>query len=160
MQRRLAILGVLLLAGGGLLAQAATTLNVQVREGRLYAKPSFLSPTLATLPYGSAVSSEGGEGPWLGVRTQAGQAGFMHLSALTEKTVVLSPGTGGVQTGASGEEMALAGKGFSKEVENSYRQSHQGLNYAWVDQMEGFAPDAPELAAFLAAGGLSAGGAQ
>ena len=49
----------------------------------------------------------------------------MHSSALTTKTIVLKAGAENVRTSATGGEIALAGKGFSEEVEKQYKKLNQ-----------------------------------
>jgi len=56
--------------------------------------------------------------------------------------------------------VALAGKGFNKEVEAQYKDEKQ-LDYTWVDRMEGYRVSPEQVLAFLQAGGLPVpGGAQ
>ena len=49
--------------------------------------------------------------------------------------------------------MALAGKGFSAQVEADYRRGHGG-DYAAIDRMERITYDPATLLAFLAQGGI------
>ena len=42
---------------------------------------------------------------------------------------------GGTKTQATASEAALAGKGFNKQVEDSYRAKHAEANFAGVDRM-------------------------
>lgn len=132
----------------------AATLSVQVKEGKVLDKPNFFGKLIRTLPYGQAVNTQSEQGAWFQL-SQGG--GWIHSSALTRKTLVMQSGTGQAATGASGEEMVLAGKGFNAQVESSYRA--QGLgDYAAVDQMEknnNFS--GAELSAFLTEGGLMKG---
>jgi purine-binding chemotaxis protein CheW len=43
----------------------------------------------------------------------------------------------------------LAGKGFTPEVESSYRSKHPEMNFAQVDQIEGFKVDPASLQTFI-----------
>ena len=54
----------------------------------------------------------------------------------------------------SGEEVALAGKGFSKEVEAEYKKQNAKLDYVWVDRMLLFKIPEAQLVEFLQQGGL------
>jgi len=155
MQGKRWVLVMVLVLGAAALAWAAETMSVQVKEGRVYAKPSFLSKLQATLPYGAQLQVEGEQGAWRQVGLSGGLQGWIHVSALTEKQVSLQAGRERAASGASSEEMSLAGKGFNKQVENSYRSSNQGLNYAAVDNMERGYPVTPEqVDKFVQAGGL------
>jgi hypothetical protein len=52
------------------------------------------------------------------------------------------------------DEVALAGKGFTPEVESSYRSKHPEMNFAQVDQIEGFKVDPASLQTFIKEGDL------
>jgi hypothetical protein len=54
----------------------------------------------------------------------------------------------------SSDEVALAGKGFTPEVESSYRDKHPEMNFAEVDRIEGFKVDPAKLQAFIKEGEL------
>ncbi len=54
----------------------------------------------------------------------------------------------------SSDEVALAGKGFTPEVENSYRAKHPEMNFALVDRIESFRVAPAKLQAFIKEGDL------
>ena len=54
----------------------------------------------------------------------------------------------------SSDEVALAGKGFTPEVENGYRAKHPEVNFALVDKVETFKVDPATLQAFIKEGDL------
>lgn len=142
---------------------AAQTMSVQVREGQLRRDPSFLSPVVGTLGYGTRVSNEQEQGSWIKVRAGQGATGWMHLSALTEKQLELKPGAAPAGSSASREEMALAGKGFNKDVEADFKNKNKETNFEAVNRMEAaYNFQAPEMTAFLQKGGVQPkeGGAQ
>lgn len=69
------------------------------------------------------------------------------------------PSLGGLLTGTpvketSSDEVALAGKGFTPEVESSYRSKHPEMNFAQVDQIESFKVDPASLQTFIKEGDL------
>ena len=97
-------------------AWAAKEMSVQVRDGQLRNRGSFLGTVVGTVAYGDRVTVNQTQAGWCEVSI-AGKTGWIHESALTPKKVVLASGTADARAGASGEEVALAGKGFSKEVE-------------------------------------------
>lgn len=139
----------------------AETLRVQVQSGQVRGTPSFLGPVVATLPYGEAVEATATQGPWQQVRTADGKSGWMHASALTTKRLAAQAGNGTVQTGASGDELALAGKGFSADVEAQFKAQHAEIDFSWVDKMAKQNATPAQIAAFAKAGGLKQeGGAQ
>jgi hypothetical protein len=69
------------------------------------------------------------------------------------------PNLSGLLTGTpvketSSDEVALAGKGFTPEVESSYRAKHPEMNFAQVDRIESFKVDPATLQAFITEGEL------
>ena len=129
------------------------TMSVQVKEGQVRSTPSFLGAIVARLSYGDRVEVIQDQGDWMKVAGRGSQ-GWIHASALTTKRIVLKAGVGDVQTSATGGEIALAGKGFSEEVEKQYRKLNRNLDYAWVDRMEGFQVTPEQMRAFLKEGGV------
>ena len=136
------------------MAAPPTNMSVQIRKGSLRAAPSFLGKITGPVGYGDRVTVLEEKGAWRRVAAPSGDRGWIHLSALTEKRIVLQAGGADVQTSARADEVALAGKGFSEQVETAYRRRNPQLKYAWLDRMEGYAVSAEEMAAFLRDGGL------
>jgi hypothetical protein len=62
---------------------------------------------------------------------------------------------GGPVKETKSDEVALAGKGFTPEVESAYRQKHPEMKFAQVDQVEAFKVDDAQLNAFIREGGLN-----
>ena len=54
----------------------------------------------------------------------------------------------------SSDEAALAGKGFTPEVESGYRAKHPEMDFAQVDKIESFKVDPATLQAFIKEGEL------
>jgi uncharacterized protein YgiM (DUF1202 family) len=154
-----------LLGMGVFLLMVSTTwsglgaMSVQVRDGQLRATPSFLGTVVGAVNYGDQVDVQQQQGDWMEVNFK-GQKGWMHSSALTNKTISIGGGGKDAQMKASGKEVALAGKGFNAEVEAQYRKGHQNANYSAVDQMERVQIAPQEMVVFLDQGGLkpTAGG--
>lgn len=134
-------------------AESPKTMSVQVREGQLRSTPSYLAEIIARPAYGDRVEIIQDKGPWKKVANR-GVQGWMHISALTVKNIVLKAGAANVQTTATGSEIALAGKGFSEEVEKQYKKLNRSLNYAWVDRMEKFQVSPKQMQAFLKEGSV------
>jgi hypothetical protein len=59
-----------------------------------------------------------------------------------------------VETGASGEELAVAGKGFNADVEKEFKVDHADIDFTWVDTMEQMKVSPQELMSFLTEGGV------
>jgi hypothetical protein len=143
-------------AGSGL--GWAETLKVERPDMQLYEAPNFGSPSLGPVPVGSEVAVVSRSGDWVQVNYQ-GRTGWLHKLAFPQAQ---APGLGlpGLLTGGpvretKSDEVALAGKGFTPEVEASYRQKNPSLNYAQVDQVEAFQVSPTQLAAFIQEGGLT-----
>lgn len=134
-------------------AEPPKTMSVQVKEGQLRSTPSFLAEIIAKPSYGDRVEIIQDKGPWKKVAIR-GVQGWMHASALTTKSIVLRAGAANVQTSATGSEIALAGKGFSEEVEKQYKNLNRNLDYAWVDRMEKFKVSPEQMQAFLKQGNV------
>lgn len=156
----LMMLAALCLALSGL-AQSVKTMSVQVKEGQLRKAPSFLAAIVARPSYGESVQVMEDKGDWKRVSLRGSQ-GWMHASALTTKRIVLQAGAAAVPASATGSEIALAGKGFSEEVEKQYRSQNRGVDYTWVDRMEKFRVSPEQMQAFLVQGAVAPreGGAQ
>lgn len=136
-------------------AATAAQMSVQVKDGVLRSKPSFLGSPSGTVSYGDRVDVLSTQSGWSQVRAPSGATGWIHESALTPKRVVLSAASGNdVQLAASTDEVALAGKGFSQEVETEYKKQNRSLDYAWVDRMITFQVSDAEAIRFLQEGGL------
>ncbi|HPF69115.1 MAG TPA: SH3 domain-containing protein [Candidatus Krumholzibacteria bacterium] len=144
-----------LVLAAGLALAALPQRSVQVRSGQLRETPGFLGRIVGELAYGDRLEVLEAKNGWSRVRDAAGRTGWVHDSALTEKKVVLTAGTSDAGTGASGQEIALAGKGFSEEVEKAYRGEHPDLDYTWVDRMASFTVSPEASAAFVREGGLA-----
>jgi hypothetical protein len=131
----------------------AETLSVVTRENALRADCSFLSSVKANLKYGDQLEVVSRDGDWFKMRYK-NIKGCIHKSAVTEKKVSLSGVTASKTSSASGEEVALAGKGFNPQVEDSYKRKHAELDFTKVDRIEKFKIPEEELIIFIKNGGL------
>ncbi len=152
----LVILGLAAILGGPGPAWGET-MKVTLGSQSLYGEPNFSGTPIAPVPQGAEVQVVSRSGDWYRVEYQ-GNAGWMHRQAFTRAQApkLSLPGVlfgGGVKETKS-DEVALAGKGFTPEVEAGYRQKHPDMNYGQVDQVEGFRVDDAKLQAFIKEGGL------
>ena len=131
----------------------ADRMSVQVQDGQVRATPSFLGAVVAKLPYGSSVEAQPEQNGWMQVETATGQQGWMSASSLTKKKITLSTGGGGA-TGASSDELALAGKGFNSDVEKEFKKQNPNVSFAAVDQMAKIKITPHEMQKFLAEGSV------
>lgn len=154
MRRRTSFLLLLVgtLAAASVVLAAGEKMSVQVRTGQLRAKPSFLGSVVASVAYADRVTVAGKQDPWLKVTDARGRTGWIHQSALTKKRIVLSAGAANVGKGVSGEELALAGKGFNSQVEAEFKAENRNIDFTWVDRMETFVVSPDEATVFLSEG--------
>jgi uncharacterized protein YgiM (DUF1202 family) len=150
------------LASLTVLAGDQKLMSVEVKEGQLRAKPSFLGKIVAMLSYGDRVAVLEEQAGWMRVSLErdSNVTGWIHTSALTKKTIELKAGSEVAQV--SDSEVVIAGKGFTSQVEQEFKLANQNLDYTWIDKMEKeFVVSQNKIQQFLTAGGLvSEGGAQ
>lgn len=146
---------------GGARGDPGQPMSVQVKEAQARDKPSFVAKVVGTLRYGDRVDVQETQGAWSRVALADGSVGWLHGSALTSKKIALSAGRDDARVGASGDELALAGKGFNSDVEAQFKKEHKDIDFTWVDRMEKIRIPAQEMQAFLKEGGVAPkGGAQ
>jgi hypothetical protein len=92
------------------------------------------------------------------VSASGARSGWLHASALTKKRIAMQAGARDAQTAASGDELALAGKGFNSDVEAEFRSQNRGADFAAVDRMERIRVTPAESKEFLRAGGVAPAG--
>ncbi|MDR2941149.1 MAG: hypothetical protein LBV17_00965 [Treponema sp.] len=155
MKRIIFMFVLVLFAAGFAFAQASKggTMYVAVKSAPLKSSPDAFASTRITLNYGDRVTILQISGKNAEVRsaTTAAVVGWTALSNLSAKQIV-----SGNKNIASAREVALAGKGFNQEVENSYK-SQGKLNYADVDKVETFSVNEADLKKFLEDGRLEMG---
>lgn len=147
---------VLLLFAALLAVAQSKTMSVTVRQAPVRATPGFLGKVVTDLPYGTRVEVVRTQSGWVEINLPNAQGtGWMHSSELTEQKLALRSGSNVTQS-ASGNEVALAGKGFNAQVEQRYK-SDKHLDYSWVDRMEKISYPPERLVGFLEAGDLRGG---
>ena len=146
---------VFFIVASALQAQAAKggTMYVAAKTVELKSSTGFFASARGTLAYGATVTVLQIKGKWAEVRSAAGStvSGWTAVANLSAKRIV-----SGATTGATASEVALAGKGFNQEVENTYKAGG-GLNYADVDRTEAQKVSKQELQNFIVEGHLSQG---
>ncbi|MFA5043090.1 MAG: SH3 domain-containing protein [Kiritimatiellia bacterium] len=136
------------------LAAAAATMSVQVKDAPVRATPSFVGKVVGTLAYGDQVEIRQTQGAWSQV-AGAGVSGWLHTSALSSKKIVLAAGREQAKVAASGDELALAGKGFNSDVEGQFKSAHKDIDFTWIDRMEKIRIPAADMQSFLKDGGVT-----
>jgi uncharacterized protein YgiM (DUF1202 family) len=153
--KRLITCALFCLTAAGIFAQkAGDTLYVNVNSAALKSSTGFFASTTGTVRYGDAVRVLAVSGKkWVQVRTNSSITGWIASASLTTKRI----STQANAANASAKEIALAGKGFSPEVEAEYKKSGGTLNYGAVDAMEKVGTSERDLLAFIEEGHLAKG---
>ena len=133
---------------------AAATMSVQVKNAPVRATPSFVGKVVGALDYGDQVEIQQTQGAWSKV-AGAGVSGWMHTSALSSRKIVLAAGQEQAKVAASGDELALAGKGFNSDVEAQFKAGHKDIDFTWINQMEKIRIPATEMQVFLKDGDVT-----
>lgn len=114
----------------------AETLIIKVQTTNLRKSPKFYAPVVQTLKAGEKIEKISSQPDgWIQVKTSGGTVGWIHSSAVTVQKFDLLAMDKSMKTQASASEVALAGKGFNKQVEESYRAKHADVSFVWVDRM-------------------------
>jgi uncharacterized protein YgiM (DUF1202 family) len=145
------LIGLVILFVAVLLAE---NLIVKVQTTSVRKEPKFYSPAVATLVAGESVTQISAQAGWFMVRTSKGVEGWIHSSAVGSKSFTLAAIDKSLSTQATAEEVALAGKGFNKQVEEEYKSRNKELSFAEVDRMLRIIVKAEELRKFLESGRL------
>jgi uncharacterized protein YgiM (DUF1202 family) len=114
---------------------AAETFIVKVKSTNLHKSPKFYAASVTALSAGDRLEKVSGQGDWVQVRTASGAVGWIHSSALAPRKFSLGATNTGLKTQATADEVALASKGFNKQVEDSYRARNKNISFVWVDKM-------------------------
>lgn len=135
------------------MAAAAATMSVQVKDAPVRETPSFVGKVVGALAYGDQVEIQQTQGAWSKV-AGAGVSGWMHTSALSSKKIVLAAGQEQAKVAASGDELALAGKGFNSDVEAQFKSAHKDIDFTWINRMEKIKIPSSEMQGFLKDGNV------
>lgn len=143
-------LAILIISGATAQTLRGSTMYVAVKSVSLKSSTDFWAKVQGTLVYGNQVKVLQEKGKWVEVSSsQPAVKGWMDPTGLTSKRIVSSKGS----TSASASELALAGKGFSEEIERAYKND-DALDYTAVDEMENQQVANQELYNFLSEGHL------
>ena len=133
---------------------SAKTLIVKVQTTNLRKAPKFYAQTIAILKAGETVEKISSQDDWIKVRTVNNLEGWIHSSVVQVKKFNLFAAKKGLKTQASADEVALAGKGFNKQVEDLYKAKHSEISFAWVDNMLEISVSVEQIKNFLKKGKL------
>ena len=153
--KRLVFTVLFCLSTAALFAQKAGDTNyVNVNSADLKSSTGFFASSAGTVKYADEVKVLAVNGKWTQVQTSAGnKTGWIATSSLTSKRLSAQ----GSAANASAKEIALAGKGFSPEVESEYKKAGGKIDYNAVDEMEKAVVPEKDLLNFIEEGRLAKG---
>lgn len=129
-----------------------TTYQISVRETIIREKPSFLGEVITKLPYGYEVTVLDTYGAWSSILLPEDKIGWLHTASISSEKIELTRSSREIGN-TSSSEVALAGKGFNKEVEEQYINQNS-MDYSWIDYMETLEVDIESLIEFSNEEGL------
>ncbi len=132
----------------------AETLMVKVQTTYLRKEPKFYASTIAVLQAGELVEKISAANGWYQVKTAQGLVGWLHSSAVQTGKFDLATTDRSLTAKATADEIALAGKGFNKQVEESFKAQHSEADFAAVDRMLEVKVTQNQLLKFLEEGKL------
>ncbi len=135
----------------------AATYRVITQEAAIRKDKRFFAPLVIRIPYGEMIEELERQGDWLRV-TYRNQEGWIHISAVQEQKFDLASLSGGRAQESTKEEVALAGKGFTPDVEKAFRSKNPNMRYDLVNQVQGYKIGESQLLEFIRAGNLQVPG--
>jgi len=142
---------------GGLWAapKVGAKVTVRVMSAKVMKSPKFIGPSAGGVSRGDTLTIKEIKGDWY--RVEGAATGWINRTSVMDGQVALSSKPGGGGGGASRDEVELAGRGFTPDVESEYRGKHPDLDFSHVESMEAAQVDFTELEAFVTEGGLGGG---
>ena len=131
----------------------AASVKVITQQAVIRKDKRFFAPAVSRVPYGELIQQLERQGDWLRV-SYRGKVGWIHISAVQEQKFRLSSLMTAKAKEASQDEVALAGKGFTPEVEEAFRDKNPEMKYDLVDKVEAYRISAEKLQSFIREGKL------
>ncbi|MDR2606754.1 MAG: SH3 domain-containing protein [Treponema sp.] len=149
------VLSLLLAFGLHAQSQQGKIMYVAVKEAAVKASSGAFAEDAGVFSFGDSVQVIQEKGKWVEVQAHNNTRtpnlkGWVAAGSLSSRRVVAG------NRSASTGELALAGKGFSPEVERAYSRGEK-LDYRDIDAMEAVNIPGKELLRFLTEGHLSLG---
>ncbi len=125
---------------------------VSTQNAELKEKKSNFSAATAKLSYGQAVTVISMDKKWAEAKLSDGsKRGWISMNSLTKRKIAANSGFS-----ASTDELSLAGKGFTAELEANYKKEGK-VDFASVDKIEKNSVSRTELLTFIEEGKLKGG---
>ncbi len=147
------LLGLLVLTS----TASAASFKIITQEAMIRKENRFFAPVVGRIAYGETIQELERKGDWLRI-SYKGKEGWVHISAVQEQKFSLASLAGERAEETSREEVALAGKGFTPEVEKAFRDKNPKMRFDLVDQIQHYKIDDRQLQAFIQGGKLKVPG--
>ena len=128
--------------------------TVRKFSAEVMSEPKFFGKKVKSVARGDFLEVVEAKGDWYSVEA-AGATGWIHKSGVEAKKVTLSTKDKVGGSGASRDEVELAGRGFTPEVEAEYRSRNPSLDFSHVDAIEGYAVESDDVGKFVDKGKLN-----
>ncbi|MBQ4498064.1 MAG: hypothetical protein II973_11250 [Spirochaetaceae bacterium] len=153
MKKTICILGILLCAAALFAVQNGETVYVAVKKAAIKSGTGNFDKVVAQASYGDELVVDKASNKFHRVHKASDPSitGWIPATSVTTKKIIASS----KKVTASADEIALAGKGFSEQVEDGYKTSNKKLDYASVDKLESFRITDSSLKTFLEDGDLN-----
>ena len=148
------VLLLLLLSAGIALAapKVGSSVTIRVMSAKVMKSPKFIGASAGSVSRGDQLTVKEVKGDWYLV--EGSTNGWIHKSNVTEGKVALSSKPGGSGGNVNRDEVELAGRGFTPQVEQQYKDKNPNLDFSHVDAIEKVSIDPSELEAFVSEGKL------
>ncbi|WP_027359197.1 SH3 domain-containing protein [Desulforegula conservatrix] len=138
--------------------EAEKIARVKTKENYIRESDRFYSQIKAKVFYDETLQVIGKKNEWLNVRYKDTE-GWIHQSAVSEsRKMVYTPVMLGADIDPDAEkenhEVALAGKGFTPDVEKKMGENDPSLNYAQIDEIVNKETPLQKISKFMKEGGL------
>ncbi len=126
---------------------------IAVETIEIKSSTGFFSKEVGTATYGDEVIVLSEKGKWTEVQLKANPSikGWVSQTSLTSKRIVKRNDK---TVTTSADELALAGKGFSQEVEDFYKEQNS-IDFSLVDDIENVSVSDTDLLNFITNGKLN-----
>lgn len=129
---------------------------IAVQNQSIYPRPAFYASPVQPVDYGTLATIIEIAGEWFNVTIADGREGWIHQTAVSG--AIQSSGDVSASGEVTSDEIMLAGRGFSQDIEDAYASEHPELDFTEVDLMESMYTVSPEeLLQFLLSGNLIEG---
>lgn len=115
--------------------QTGDQVAIAVQNQFIYPMPAFYASPTQPVSYGTLATIDEVQGEWYRVTTALDATGWIHSTAVTGAIEGSYSGTS-ASGSVTSDEIMLAGRGFSKDIEETYAGENPQLDFSMVDRME------------------------